>query len=198
MGQFTLPDLKIVDCDAFCKVIFSASHPRICSGTFSTGSTLRVTGSQIYWRSGAPAGSMSFSFPLFGWSSSHLRIKAHDTRSKRTATMIRAQIRTGKGRSTYPHLSQVRLPLSSLMPQCGQSIPSLSKSPMALRIWAVILIWTVRRTPRVTSRAKEPARKAAALLAVWLTLLLALTKPLFCENSVGFHWFFKTRFCYSL
>jgi hypothetical protein len=43
MGQFTLPDLKIVDCDAFCEVIFSASHPRICSGTFSTGSTSKLT-----------------------------------------------------------------------------------------------------------------------------------------------------------
>ena len=27
---------EIVDCGAFCEVIFSASRPRICLGTFST------------------------------------------------------------------------------------------------------------------------------------------------------------------
>ena len=27
---------EIVDCGAFCEVIFLASHPRICFGTFST------------------------------------------------------------------------------------------------------------------------------------------------------------------
>ena len=43
-GDLTLPKYEIVDCGAFCEVIFSTSHPRICLGTFSTASTFGITG----------------------------------------------------------------------------------------------------------------------------------------------------------
>jgi hypothetical protein len=35
-GLMTPHNYEIVDCGAFCEVIFFASHPRICLGTFST------------------------------------------------------------------------------------------------------------------------------------------------------------------
>jgi hypothetical protein len=46
-GHLSPPKYKIVECGASCEVIFSTSHQRICLGTFSTASTMKLTGSRV-------------------------------------------------------------------------------------------------------------------------------------------------------
>jgi len=43
-GLMTPPNYEIVDCGAFCEVIFFASYQRVCLGTFSTVSEGRLHG----------------------------------------------------------------------------------------------------------------------------------------------------------
>jgi hypothetical protein len=50
-GLMTPHNYEIIDCVAFCEVIFFASHPRICLGAFSIVSTGRVIGSRFFRRS---------------------------------------------------------------------------------------------------------------------------------------------------